>query len=111
MPKNHGRLPHFLGWNALEALNYEYWNMDLVDQVEEELQQAVHLLTSLERVPDYSWEDLRFYQSLLEMTRHARKENTLSPLPLVQEDLEQYFKEKSVSHREIRNGVGGMEAG
>ncbi|MFD1395428.1 hypothetical protein ACFQ49_07225 [Kroppenstedtia eburnea] len=122
MPKNHGRLAHFHGLNALEALTHEYWNMELVKQVEEELEQAFHLLTlHLERVAcpcGDNQADLRFYQSLLEMTRHAGEGHTLSPLPLVQEGLEQYFKEKPDSHRCIarlkvnpHDWVEGMETG
>ncbi|PTX63172.1 hypothetical protein C8P63_10410 [Melghirimyces profundicolus] len=100
---NDGRLAHLHGLNALEALCHEYWNMDLVKKVEEELTHAVRLLTlHLEKVLcpcGDNREDIRFYQSLLEMTERAREENSLFPLPLVQEGLEKYFKEKPASHR------------
>ncbi|GGA52626.1 hypothetical protein GCM10007416_27130 [Kroppenstedtia guangzhouensis] len=122
MPNNHGRLAHFHGLNALEALYHEYWDMDLVKKVEVELERAVHLFTlHLERVAcpcGDNREDLRFYQSLLEMTRYAREGNTLSPMPLVQEGLEQYFKEKPTSHLCIahlkvnpHDWIEGMETG
>lgn len=122
MPKNHGRLAHFHGLNALEALYHEYWNLDLVNKVEEELTHAVHLLTlHLEKLAcpcGDNQQDLRFYESLMETTRQAREESTLSPMPLVQDALERYFKEKPASHRCIarlkvnpHDWVKGMETG
>ncbi|MDR6226551.1 hypothetical protein [Desmospora profundinema] len=103
MALNHGRLAHWHGLNALEALEHEYWNRDLVRKVREELEEAARLLDiHLERVScpcGDTQEDVAFYRELCEWVVEAERENTLFPLPLVQEALEAHFRGKTESHR------------
>ncbi|OYD08364.1 hypothetical protein [Paludifilum halophilum] len=100
---NQGHQAHFRALNALEALVHEYWNIDLVKEVKEELEQAVQLLTlHLDRVAcpcGDTEKDVQFYQSLLKLVNEALQERSLFPIPQVQESLETYFAQKTSDHR------------
>lgn len=103
MVRNHGRLAHWHALNALEALEHEYWNQELAGKVRNELGEAAQLLrVHLERVScpcGDTQADVNFYRQLSDWAEEAERENSLFPLPMVQEALETYFRNKTKSHR------------
>ncbi|MBM4763804.1 hypothetical protein [Bacillus sp. B15-48] len=106
MAINEGRQAHEHGLNALSYLLNESWSFEVLGLVRYELGQAYyklnkHLMRGKCSCGD-SPVDLELYKSLIIDVNDAISTASISPIPIVVEDLKRFLKEKKQSHRCIR---------
>lgn len=104
---NTGKKAHNHTLSVLELLTHEYWDRDLLVRIKDELEASYqyleeHLNEGVCACGDQQT-DLDFYKMVYEDIVEALRNNSMSVVPVIQEEMTNYFKEKSESHRCIRS--------
>lgn len=101
-----GLQSHNHGLRVWEKLHHEYWNEEVMQEILEELEQAVRKMKAHmdeECICRDSRDDVEFYQNLLALVREGLNEHSMRALPLVEESLREYIMEKLSHHKCIRH--------
>ncbi|MGJ7922631.1 hypothetical protein [Neobacillus sp. LXY-4] len=102
MVVNEGRMAHGHALNALSYLLNETWSFELLGLVRFELGQAYYMLNRHIKKGECacgdSLIDLNLYRSLLIDVNGAISTESLSPIPLVRDELKAYFSQRKSSH-------------
>ena len=102
MSKNEGRLAHEHALNALSYLLNEPWSFEVLGLVRFELGQAYFMLkrhiNKGECACGDSMVDLDLYKSILIDVNAAISNESLSPIPIVLDELKSYFSHRKISH-------------
>lgn len=107
MSLNKGFDAHNHGLSAWEMLYHEYWDLSLLEKLRDRLKAAVENLTEhlaeMECSCGDKQRDIEYYRSLLEDVEWGIRNRNLSPVPLVEESLQEYMSRKHPRHRCIRH--------
>ncbi|WP_209124948.1 hypothetical protein [Alkalihalobacillus sp. BA299] len=104
---NTGKLAHDHALHVLELLTHEYWTNELMTKVKNELEASyVHLKEHLcagKCACGDQKSDIDFYQTMYEDMREALSSQSMSVVPVLQEQLLEYFQNREKSHRCIQS--------
>lgn len=103
---NKGILAHDHALNVLELLYHEFWNKELMVKIQNELEKAYldmeeHIYTGECKCKD-NQTDSNFYQSLFQEMKEAITSQSMAVVPVLRDELLEYFKTKDNSHHCIQ---------
>ncbi|HBI03584.1 MAG TPA: hypothetical protein DDY49_06100 [Paenibacillaceae bacterium] len=103
---NKGMLAHDHGLRVLELLYHEFWNKELMATIKNELEKAYvnlkeHVMNKECACGDRET-DLNFYHWLYQEMKEAVAIQSMAVVPVLRDELLQYFKTKDESHRCIQ---------
>jgi hypothetical protein len=103
---NKGLQAHDHALNVLELLYHEFWNKELMVKIKNELEKAyLHLKEHVyngECVCGDREKDLQFYGWLYEEMKEAVAIQSMAVVPVLRDELLEYFKTKDDSHHCIQ---------
>ncbi|MEB1807330.1 MAG: hypothetical protein LPK26_08510 [Bacillaceae bacterium] len=104
---NTGKLAHDHALHVLELLTHEYWTSELMEKVKNELRVSYeklseHLCAGKCACGDQK-SDVDFYQTLYEDMQEALSSQSMSVVPVLQDQLLEYYQSKDQSHRCIQS--------
>ncbi|OLO25355.1 hypothetical protein BTR23_24755 [Alkalihalophilus pseudofirmus] len=104
---NTGKVAHDHALQVLKLLTHEYWNSELMEKIKNELKSSYsnlneHLCGGKCHCGDKQ-SDIDFYQTMYEDMREAVSSQSMSVVPVLQEQLWEFFQDKEKSHRCIQS--------